>query len=116
MSEATSQERLPLRPAVLHILLALSSGERHGLGIADEVERASDGVIVLGPGTLYRSLDELRALELIEQVPAPEPDPDPRRKYYGITAGGRSLLKAEAARLARLVDYARAHDVLPERA
>ena len=49
----------PLRPAVFHILLALAGQDLHGLGIADEVERASGGVLELGPATLYRSLAEL---------------------------------------------------------
>jgi DNA-binding PadR family transcriptional regulator len=107
-------EHSPLRPAVLHILLALAERERHGLGIADAVAAASEGVVSLGPGTLYRSLDEMRGMDLVEQVAAPSSDADPRRKYYRITAAGRLLLGGEVARLGRLVEYARARDVLPE--
>jgi DNA-binding PadR family transcriptional regulator len=99
---------------VLHILLALVEGELHGLGIADAVARASEGVVNLGPGTLYRSLDELRERALIEQLAAPSSDADPRRKYYRITAAGGQLLASEVDRLGRLVAYARAHDVMPE--
>ena len=108
------RSRLPLRPPVFHILLALSRSDLHGLGIAGEVERATDGTVELGPGTLYRSLREMSERGLIREVEAPEPDADPRRKYYGITAGGRALVSAEAARLARLVRLARDRDVLPE--
>jgi DNA-binding PadR family transcriptional regulator len=38
------RERRPLKPAVFHILLALAGEERHGLGIADEIEEATGGV------------------------------------------------------------------------
>lgn len=111
-----NHEKLPLRPAVLHILLALSAGELHGLGIADEVERTSDGVMELGPGTLYRSLAEMARTGLIRNVEAPVGDADPRRKYYALTDEGRRLLTAEAGRLERLVERARARSVLPETA
>ena len=115
MRRGSNLEQLPLRPAVFHILLALSNGELHGLGIADEVGRASEGLIHLGPGTLYRSLDEMRDLDLIEKAAAPPVDADPRRKYYRITPGGKSLLRAELGRLQRLVAHA-SGAVVPERA
>jgi len=104
---------LPLRRSVLHILLALSSAPRHGLGIADEVERITDGTIRLGPGTLYRSLKEMAERSLIEEVPGPD-DADPRRRYYEMTAQGRALLNAEVGRLDALVRAARERDVVPE--
>jgi len=99
---------------VLHILLVLAEGDLHGLGIADAVSTASEGVVNLGPGTLYRSLDEMRGLGLIEQVAAPSSDADPRRKYYRLRASGRALLSAEVGRLGRLVEYARERAVQPE--
>jgi len=99
---------LPLRPPVFHILLALSEGARHGLGIADEAEKASEGAVSLGPGTLYRSLDEMRERGLVAPSEAPGEHADPRRKYYRITEEGRALLATEVARLERLVDVARA--------
>ncbi|MGD8319131.1 MAG: PadR family transcriptional regulator [Gemmatimonadota bacterium] len=114
MATDSDLSRLPLRPAVLHILLALSAEDLHGLGIAEEVERASDGVMELGPGTLYRSLADMAEAGLIRNVPAPEADADPRRKYYGLTARGRHVLAAETARLEGLVARARDRNVLPE--
>ncbi|HUF76314.1 MAG TPA: PadR family transcriptional regulator [Longimicrobiales bacterium] len=105
---------LPLRPAVYHILLALVGRERHGLGIADQIERASEGTIELGPGTLYRSLSEMAEAGLIDAVPAPTRDADPRRKYYRITRHGHELLAEETQRLGRLVETARARGVLAE--
>lgn len=109
-----SPAELPLRPPVFHILLALTRADLHGLGIAEEVERATDGTVELGPGTLYRSLKEMAERELVREVEAPEPDPDPRRKYYRVTAEGRALVSAEVARLERLVRLARERDLLPE--
>lgn len=106
---------LPLRRPIFHILLALSRTDLHGLGIADEVERDTDGTVELGPGTLYRSLKEMTRQGLIAEVETPD-GADPRRKYYQATEEGRKLVSAEAARLASLVRIARERDVLADRA
>jgi DNA-binding PadR family transcriptional regulator len=105
---------LPLRPAVHHILLALNGQDRHGLGIAEEIERISGGALELGPGTLYRSLAEMTEAGLIVPVAPPERDADPRRKHYRIRPAGRDLLARETARLGRLLETARAQGVLAE--
>jgi DNA-binding PadR family transcriptional regulator len=109
-------DEAPLRRPVFHILLALAGRDLHGLGIAAEVERATDGAIELGPGTLYRSLREMSEVGLIQEVEAPEAAPDPRRKYYRITAAGRSRVSADAERLERIVRLARKRRLLPGRA
>lgn len=106
----------PLNVPVFHILLALAERDLHGLGIADWVEEATDGAVALGPGTLYRSLGQMTERGLIREAEAPQGDADPRRKYYAITAEGRRRVSAEAARLERLVEVARARNLLPERA
>jgi DNA-binding PadR family transcriptional regulator len=100
---------LPLRPAVLQILLALADGERHGYGIMREVEERTGGETRLGPGTLYGSIKRMLADGLIEESderPDPEMD-DQRRRYYRITDFGRRVAGAEAERLAGLVNTAR---------
>jgi len=112
MASGTHTTRSPLRPPVLHILMALSEGALHGLGIADHVEEASGGVIILGPGTLYRSLDEMYEKGLIEKAQAPAGDADPRRKYYRITQRGSRILRMEMERLERLVALARDRKVI----
>ncbi len=114
MAGRSNRSQAPLKSPVLHILLALSSGDRHGLGIADDVAAATEGAVELGPGTLYRSLDQMRDSGLVERVDHPEPSADPRRKYYRITPTGTRLLRAEMMRLERLVERARARRVLPE--
>jgi DNA-binding PadR family transcriptional regulator len=104
-----------LKPAVFHILLALSGRDLHGLGIADAVEQATDGSVLLGPGTLYRSLKEMTQRGLISETEAPEGEADPRRRFYRITEEGRVAVAEEATRMERLVEVARSHRVLPER-
>jgi DNA-binding PadR family transcriptional regulator len=116
MPSGSHTTRPPLKPPVLHILVALSEGALHGLAIADQVEEASGGVIHLGPGTLYRSLDEMQESGLIEKSEPPSPESDTRRKYYRITSRGKGLLRLEMERFERLVDHARARKILPGRA
>ena len=103
----------PLKSAAFHILLSLAGESRHGLGIADEVERITDGAVRLGPATLYRSLKEMSAAGCIREVKARDADADPRRRYYSITAAGRAALEADAARYDRLSRLARQRGVLP---
>ena len=100
---------LPLTPAVFHILLALSSGDRHGYAIMKEVATLSEGKLRLGPGTLYRSIKTMLASGLIEESeerPDPEVD-DERRRYYRLTDFGQRVAQAEARRLHRLLMMAR---------
>jgi DNA-binding PadR family transcriptional regulator len=108
MSGSTS-----VRPAVFHILLALSGGDLHGLGIAKAVDEATEGSFALGPGTLYRSLKEMAADGVVAETVAPSAESDPRRRFYAITDRGREVVHAEATRLARIVDVARQTRVLP---
>jgi DNA-binding PadR family transcriptional regulator len=106
-----------LTRAAFLILLSLADRNRHGLGIMDEVESRTDGAVRLGPGTLYGTLKRLAGDGLVEvAVEPPDPtDDDPRRRYYRLTAPGRSALAEEAEHLQRLVTVAQHKRVLPER-
>ena len=101
---------LPLTPQVLHVLLALSDGDKHGYAIIKEVARRTDGDVTLGAGTLYalirRLLGESMILET-EERPDPSLD-DERRRYYRLTPFGREVAVAEIRRLESIVDQARA--------
>ena len=84
------RDLLPLRPAVLHILLALADEERHGYGIMREVEERTAGRTRMGPGTLYGSIKRMLADGLIEES-GQRPDPamdDPRRRYHRVSTEG----------------------------
>ena len=84
----------PLPSATLHILVALLNGEKHGYAIMQDVERVSDGVVRMGPGTLYGSIKRMLADGLIEETverPDAELD-DQRRRYYRLTGEGRKIL------------------------
>lgn len=100
---------LPLTPVVFEIALALAAGERHGYDIMQDVERRTEGQIVLHPGTLYRALGRLLDQGLIEELderPAPGRD-DERRRYYKLTTLGQAVARAEVERLASQVSAAR---------
>lgn len=96
---------LPLTSPVLHILLALSGGEKHGYAIMQEVAAQTEGGLRMGPGTLYGSIKRMLAAGLIGEADE-RPDPaldDERRRYYGLTDFGQRVLEAELQRLARVV-------------
>ena len=105
---------LPLTHVVYHVLLSLSSSERHGYGIIKDVADRTAGRLELEAGTLYAAIKRMRDEGLIEEATAPE-DADARRRYYGLTPFGRRVLRAESERLAELVQLAREARVLPAR-
>jgi DNA-binding PadR family transcriptional regulator len=104
----------PLTPAVFHILLALSSGERHGYGIMKQVEVDSQGQVNMGAGTLYGSLKRMLDLGLVKES-AKRVDPkmdDERRIYYTLTASGIRALATEVERYRHLVTLAHERKLL----
>jgi DNA-binding PadR family transcriptional regulator len=73
------------------------------------VERESGGEVRLEIGSLYRLLARLLEADLIEEA-----DGDERRRYYRLSRAGRRELKAEAARLAGLMELVRERKLAPE--
>jgi DNA-binding PadR family transcriptional regulator len=112
--EADPTALLPLSAAVLHTLLALAEGARHGYAIAQDVETLTDGQVRMGPGTLYGTLQRCQSAGLIDDAPAPRgrDADDERRRYYRLTPLGRRVLELEIARLDRTLAAARAKRVL----
>ena len=108
MIDIDPEEMLPLTPAVFHILMALSEGERHGYAIMQEVAESTHRRITMGPGTLYGTIKRLLEARLIEESDR-RPDAkvdDERRRYYRLTGLGQRVVEAEARRyneLAKLV-------------
>jgi DNA-binding PadR family transcriptional regulator len=106
----------PLTPAVLHILLALSTRERHGYGIMKQVQSESQGKVKMGPGTLYGSIGRMIEAGLIcesDKKIDPEMD-DERRVYYRITGPGKKALEAELERYREVVAVARKKRLSPD--
>lgn len=104
----TTNSAPPLTPAVFHILLALSGGERHGYGIMKQVEADSQGTVNMGAGTLYGSLKRMLEARLVQES-AKRVDPamdDERRIYYQITSAGTAALAAELERYQHIVTLA----------
>jgi DNA-binding PadR family transcriptional regulator len=104
----------PLSLPVLHILLALADGARHGYAIKQEVERRTEGAIRLGPGTLYEAIERLEEGGLIEERSAPrqaEPSngQEAQRRYYRLTDRGWTTLQREIRALGQIVEAAHEH-------
>jgi len=108
---------LPLPPATFHILLALTTEERHGYAIIQDVEARTDGELRMSAGTLYRSIARMVEQGLIAEVMKRRTkEDDERRRYYRITPFGTAVAKAETRRLTQLVRLARASGLTPRTA
>jgi DNA-binding PadR family transcriptional regulator len=107
---------LPLSNLSFQVLLALGSGPSHGYAIIRDIEERTDGRVSVRSGTLYTMIQRLQEDGLLEYAAPPrDPGLDGRRKYYRITPLGRRAARAEAERLADLLDVARARKLAPER-
>ncbi len=108
MSENEPMSYLPLPQTQFHVLVALTHDELHGYAIMGAVEESSGGIVRMGPATLYGTLKRLVDAGLAEESDRrPADDDDQRRRYYRLTGLGRTVCRAEADRLARLVAIAR---------
>src|SRR5580658_8042450 len=94
---------LPLSPATLHILLALTTGVRHGYAIMQDVLRQYEGLYKLGPGTLYDNLQRLVRQGMVKELGARARDEDSRRRYHRLTPFGSGVPSAEISRLEGVV-------------
>lgn len=132
----------PLTPAVLHILLALSTGEKHGYAIMKQVKIDSLGKINMGPGTLYGSISRMLEAGLIAESnkktdselqdhPIISPEiinqktentkikdsklNDQRRVYYKMTSEGENALTKELQRYREIVSLAEKQNLIPDK-
>lgn len=105
----------PFSLPVIHILLALSEGARHGYAIKQDVEERTDGAIRLGPSTLYEAIQRLQDGGLIEEqhpLRAAANGQAAQRRFYALTPRGWGALREEVRRLGVIVDHARANPKL----
>ncbi len=107
MDISTAEGLLPLRPVVFAILLVLKAGDLHGYGIMKRVNERIGPRAILGPGTLYRTLKEMRERGLLRYARTGKRTDDERRSYYRLTSFGREVVEAEAERLSGLMREAR---------
>jgi len=115
MSRARLEAFLPLTPPMLHTLVALADGDKHGYAIIKEIARRTDGSVRLSAGTLYALIRRAEADGLIVETDD-RPDialDDERRRYYRLTPLGRSVAAAEIERLESIVEMARAKKLVP---
>jgi len=106
---------IPLQPRDYLTLFALVPEERHGYGIAKQIEQESHGQVKIDQGNLYRSLKRLRSIGLLEEADETEEvrPAEERRRYYRLTALGQKVARLEAARLAALTAKARSLELIP---
>ena len=88
MSLKDIMESLPLTEPVLLILLSLAGQPQHGYSILKDVERMSNGRVVLSTGTLYGALRRLL------------------RQAYRLTPQGRRNLQMEIDRMKHITKLA----------
>ncbi len=79
------------------ILTSLSSGERHGYALQQDIERFAG--VRLGPGTLYGAISRLEERGLIEPVGAAG-----RRRPYRLTATGVESLESSLRQMRTIVE------------
>jgi DNA-binding PadR family transcriptional regulator len=83
----------------LFILASLAMGELHGYGIAQDVEELSEGRVRLTAGTLYGALNRLADDGLVSQSREDVVVDGRRRRYYRLTAAGKTALAEETDRM-----------------
>ena len=97
-----------LPPAATLILIALAHEVKHGYAMMNDIEQQTGGAYRVSAGTLYRWIAQLLEWGLIEAAPiALSQEDDERRKYYRLTAAGRSEAITQLQRIEKLALYAR---------
>jgi DNA-binding PadR family transcriptional regulator len=114
MQERRASDYLPMSEAMFHVLVALADGDKHGYSIMKDVAERTNGCVQLSTGTLYGIVKRLLADGFIVEVRkrGAQDDTARKRRAYTLTAFGREVAKAEAARLNRLVTAARAASLI----
>jgi DNA-binding PadR family transcriptional regulator len=88
----------------MHLVLALLAGEQHGYALMRRVQELSNGAVRMGPGTLYGTLNRLVDDGLIvETTDRTTRGESERRRYYELTALGRTVALEELDRIKTLV-------------
>ena len=113
MTARDPERHLPLPNLSYFVLLALGEGAAHGWVIIKRIRELTEQTANPSSGSLYLAMARLQDDGLIAESPAPAGE-DARRRHYKLTPLGRAVVRAESARLARLVNHARSLGLLPE--
>ena len=84
---------LPLTESTYYIMLTLVE-PLHGYAVMQKVEETSNGIVKVGPGTLYGAFTALEKEKLIVKVKE-----ENRRKSYVLTPKGKKVLINQIKRL-----------------
>jgi DNA-binding PadR family transcriptional regulator len=98
------EEVLLLTPQVQQILVALSARRLNGYGVMWQAEQDSDGMMKLGPGTVYPALRKLAAMGYVKKIEVTALGRTPHR--YELTDIGRMVLGWEIRRQRKLAELA----------
>ena len=101
----------PLTAPLFQVLVSLADEDKHGYAILKDVEERTNGAVTLSTGTLYGIIKRLLADGMIRESVAGS---DHRRTAYRLTAFGRKVALAEAARLRDLVLTAQSKKLLAD--
>ena len=95
----------PMSESYYYILLCLAKGANHGYGIMQMTEQLSQGDVTIGSGTMYGATSNMMKKGWIREIMSDEPGQE-RRRLYQLTNEGRAALRAEIARLQRMLENA----------
>lgn len=87
----------PLTDSMFHIMSALTTPQ-HGYAMMNLIEKTSNGIISIGPASMYTIIKKLLQNEWIYLYD----DSDSRRKVYLLTQKGRNVL-AEDLKIRKLM-------------
>src|SRR5437867_11214637 len=93
-----------LLPGTLDMLVlrALSTGPRHGYGIAQHLKEISEDVLHVGESSLYPALQRLLLNGWVKAEWGASEN-NRRARYYTLTASGRKQLAAETREFDRMI-------------
>ena len=89
-----------LTDSTYYILLSLVV-PKHGYAIMQEVSDKSNGIVEIGPASLYTILSKLQKNCLIELIE----DNTDRRKCYKLTEKGKELIIQDIKRRRKMIEY-----------
>jgi DNA-binding PadR family transcriptional regulator len=94
------EKYIPLSETTFYILAALNE-PLHGYAIMQKVEIMSEGLVKLGPGTLYGAFSNLEKEKIIRMI-----HEENRRKVYQLTEKGQAVLQLQVVHLKMMLKNA----------